>query len=66
MPTHRPMAEILYDSDASLRLITSELRNILSRECPSDPEWILEAIRQADGDPTESAPFGSATSAIQG
>jgi len=66
MPTHRPMAEILYDSDASLRLITSELRNILSRECPSDPEWILEAIRQADGDPTDSAPLGSAGSAAQG
>jgi hypothetical protein len=64
--TRRPMAEILYDSDASLRLITSELRNILSRDCPTDPDLILEAIRQADGDPTDSEPLGLLSPAFQG
>ena len=60
------MAEILYDSDASLRLITSELRNILARECPTDPEKILEAIRQADGNESDQTPLGSPAPALQG
>lgn len=66
MTARRPMAEILYDSDASLRLIASELRHILSRECPTDPERILEAIRQADGDSSDGAPLGSPSQAFQG
>ena len=66
MSSRRPIAEILYDSDASLRLITSELRNILARDYPTDPERILEAIRQADGDQQDSAPLGSPSPAFQG
>lgn len=66
MTTRRPMSEILYDSDASLRLISSELRNILCREIPTDPERILEAIRQADGDSSGSEPLGSLSQATQG
>lgn len=65
MTSPRPLAEILYDSDASLRLIASELRNILTRETPTDPERILEAIRLADGEPAESTPFGSSSPALQ-
>jgi hypothetical protein len=64
--SRRPMSEILYDSDASLRLIASELRHILTRDCPTDPERILEAIRQADGDSSDSAPLGSPSPAFQG
>jgi hypothetical protein len=66
MTPHRPMAEILYDSDASLRLITSELRNILARDCPTDPERILEEIRQADGDPIDDGTVGSPSPVTQG
>ena len=66
MASRRPMSEILYDSDASLRLIASELRHILTRDCPTDPERILEAVRQADGDPSDSAPLGLPSQAFQG
>ena len=59
------MAEILYDSDASLRLIASELRNILARERPTDPDRILEAIRLGDGEPMDSASLGSPSPALQ-
>jgi len=65
MSPRRPMSEILYDSDASLRLITTELRNILTRDYPTDPETILEAIRLADGDSMDSAPHGSPLPAFQ-
>ena len=66
MPGRRPMAEILYDSDASLRLISTELRNILARDVPTDPDRILEAIRQADGDSSDTELLGSHEPAFQG
>ncbi len=64
--SRRALSEILYDSDASLRLITSELRNILARDYATDPERILEAIRLADGEELDSAPHGSPLPAFRG
>ena len=41
------MSEILYDSDASLRLISNELRNILRREVPTDrSESLKQFVRR--------------------